>query len=69
MDNETLKPFIKICTIALVAMTIVCSISIAAMCIQSNKAMEEGREAFRILYETDYQYGEITQSTDVQIGE
>lgn len=69
MNEERIKPIILICIIALVAMTIVASVSVVTMCVQSNKAMEERTEAFRILYETEYDYGEITQTTDVKVGE
>jgi hypothetical protein len=72
MEEDIKKVFrsiIIVSCVALVSITIVCSVALTSMCIQSNTALEENTEFFRLYMTSDYDYGEITQSTDVKVGE
>lgn len=68
-NKATLKMFMLLASIALVAMLLVSSVALVTMQMQSQNAVNKNVEMFRLYMESDYDYGTITQSTDVNVGE
>ena len=63
------KQIITICIIALTSISLVAIVALLAMSAQSQHAMDSGVKAFELYMTSDYDYGTITQSTDIKVGE